>query len=132
MCFTQPFQSQQELMTLTNSIKSGCDLIKPCKQCHGPQGLSLLLCPNLKCQRNAITSSCFVKNNKKKKQQLLKHLPLAMALQETIVTIGPLIRYFELIQYPKLQKIHWNRNQTFISQHQLNNVKFPDYMINMF
>lgn len=33
----------------------------------------------------------------KKKKKLLEHLPLAMALQETIVTIGPLIRYFELI-----------------------------------
>ena len=61
MCFTQPFQSQQGLMTLTNSIKSGCDLIKPCKQCHGPQGLALLPCQNSKCERNAITSGYFTK-----------------------------------------------------------------------
>lgn len=95
MCFTQPFQSQQELMTLTNSIKSGCDLIKPCKQCPGPQGLSLPTLPKLKMLEKCYYLKLFCK--KKKKQKLLKHLPLAMALQETIVTIGPLIRYFELI-----------------------------------
>lgn len=61
MCFTQPFQSQQGLMTLTNSIKSGCDLIKPRKQCHGPQGLAVLPCQNSKCEKNAITSSCLKK-----------------------------------------------------------------------
>lgn len=56
MCFTQPFLSQQGLMTLTNSIKSGGDLIKPRKQCHGPQGPAPLPCQNAKCERNVITS----------------------------------------------------------------------------
>ena len=35
-------------MTLTNSIKSGGDLIKPRKQCHGPQGPALLPLPERK------------------------------------------------------------------------------------
>ena len=33
-------------MALTNSIKSCWDLIKPCKQCHGPQGLAKLFLQN--------------------------------------------------------------------------------------
>lgn len=92
MCFTQPFQSQQGLMTLTNSIKKGCDLIKPCKQCHGPQGPALLPCQSSKC---AITSSYFAK--KKKISEELALLP-AMILEQTIVTTyWPLIGYFVFI-----------------------------------
>lgn len=91
MCFTQPFQSQQGLMTLTNSIKKGCDLIKPCKQCHGPQGLALL---PWKCERNAINSSYFTKIFFSEELTF----PLVTILEQTIVTIyWPLIRYFVFI-----------------------------------